>query len=235
MKQVSFAQAEYQNKKKQVRRERFLNQMVELVPWQRLQDAQSPVYVPGAAGRRGRPPIGLERMLRTYFLQQWYALADEALKDAIYNSQAMRDFVGIDLAVESVPDATTLPCFRHLLEAHALTQRIFGEINALHIMVKCSGAGFGIVLQSNISCEYPENIFYVLMIARGLYEHQENTCSDGSRQTSNLSYPDVLADHVSFIYGFTHRDIWACIAHVSCRRGHYYQFSHCHRAAALKK
>lgn len=69
-------------------------------------------------------------MLRVYFLQQWYALAGEALEDAIYDSQAMRDFIGIDLAIESVPDATTLLRFRHLLEKHALTQRIFEEINA---------------------------------------------------------------------------------------------------------
>ena len=130
MKQISFAQVEHQNKKKVTRRERFLAQMEALVPWQRLIDALLPSYFPNAAGKRGRPSIGLERMLRIYFLQQWYALADEALEDAIYDSQAMRDFVGIDLAIESVPDATTLLRFRHLLEKHALTQRIFAEINA---------------------------------------------------------------------------------------------------------
>ena len=130
MKQISFAQAEHQNKKKVTRRERFLAQMEAMVPWQRLIDALSPSYFPNAAGKRGRPPIGLGRMLRIYFLQQWYALADEALEDAIYDSQAMRDFIGIDLAIESVPDATTLLRFRHLLERHALTQRIFEEINA---------------------------------------------------------------------------------------------------------
>jgi IS5 family transposase len=130
MKQISFAQAEHQNKKKVTRRERFLAQMEALVPWQRLIDALSPSYYPNSAGKRGRPPIGLERMLRIYFLQQWYALADEALEDAIYDSQAMRDFIGLDLAIESVPDATTLLRFRHLLEKHTLTQRIFEEINA---------------------------------------------------------------------------------------------------------
>ncbi|MHB0775249.1 IS5 family transposase [Halomonas sp. WWR20] len=129
MKQTSFAQAEHQNKKKVTRRERFLAQMDALVPWQRLIETLSPSYFPNAAGKRGRPPIGLERMLRIDFLQQWYALADKALEDAIYDSQAMRDFIGIDLAVESVPDATTLLRFRHLLEKHALTQRIFEEIN----------------------------------------------------------------------------------------------------------
>jgi transposase, IS5 family len=130
MKQISFAQAEHQNKRRITRRERFLAQMDVLVPWQRLIEALSPSYFPNSAGKRGRPPIGLERMLRIYFLQQWYALADEALEDAIYDSQAMRDFIGIDLAIESVPDATTLLRFRHLLEKHALTQRIFEEINA---------------------------------------------------------------------------------------------------------
>ena len=70
-------------------------------------------------------------MLRIYFLQQWYALADEALEDAIYDSQAMRTFAGIDLSVEAVPDATTLLNFRHLLEAHALTAKIFAEVTTL--------------------------------------------------------------------------------------------------------
>jgi IS5 family transposase len=130
MKQITFAQAEHQNKKKVTRRERFLAEMNVLVPWQRLLDALSPSYYPDSAGKRGRPPTPLERMLRIYFLQQWYGLADEALEDAIYDSQAMRDFVGIDLSIESVPDATTLLRFRHLLKRHSLTQRIFEEINA---------------------------------------------------------------------------------------------------------
>ncbi len=68
-------------------------------------------------------------MLRIYFFQPWYALADEALEDAIYDSQAIRDLIGLDLAIESLPDATTLLRFRHLLEKHALTQRIFEGIN----------------------------------------------------------------------------------------------------------
>ena len=108
----------------------YYAEMNVLVPWQRLLDALSPSYYPDSAGKRGRPPTPLERMLRIYFLQQWYGLADEALEDAIYDSQAMRDFVGIDLSIESVPDATTLLRFRHLLERHSLTQRIFEEINA---------------------------------------------------------------------------------------------------------
>ena len=125
--QKSFAQAEYAQKKKTTRRERFLNEMERVVPWARLVACIEPHYF---KGERGRKPVGIERMLRMYFLQQWYALADEALEDALYDSQAMRSFVGIDLGVESVPDATTLLKFRHLLERHALTQKIFKEINA---------------------------------------------------------------------------------------------------------
>lgn len=100
------------------------------MPWPWLIEALLPYYFPNSGGKRGRPPIGLERKLRLYFLQQWYALADEALEDAIYDSQALRGLIGIDLAIQSVPDATRLLRFRHLLEQHALTQRIFEEINA---------------------------------------------------------------------------------------------------------
>ena len=127
--QTSFAQAEYAGKKKQTRRERFLSEMEGLVPWARLVALIVPFY---PKGERGRPPMGVEKMLRVYFLQQWYGLADEALEDALYDSQALRTFVGIDLGGgEAVPDATTLLHFRHLLEKHALTQAILAEVNAL--------------------------------------------------------------------------------------------------------
>ena len=127
-KQMSFAQAEYAGKKKMTKREKFLLEMEQVVPWARLVAVIEPYY---PSGKRGRPPIGIERMLRIYFLQQWYALADEALEDTIYDSQAMRTFAGIDLSSESVPDATTLLQFRHLLERHELTRRLFDEVRAL--------------------------------------------------------------------------------------------------------
>ena len=126
--QTSFAQSEYARKKKTTRRERFLSQMEQVVPWARLVAVILPHY---PAGKRGRPPVGVERMLRLYFLAQWYALADEALEDALYDSQALRSFAGIDLGTEAVPDATTLLKFRHLLEAHELGRRIFEEVGAL--------------------------------------------------------------------------------------------------------
>lgn len=129
--QVSFAQAEYDKKKKQTRREIFLKKMEQVVPWTRLIEVIEPHYP--KSGRRGRPPIGLKRMLRMYFVQQWYGLADEAVEDAIYDSQALRAFMDIDLSQQSVPDATTLMGFRHLLEANDLPQAMLVEVNAMLI------------------------------------------------------------------------------------------------------
>ena len=87
--QGSFSQAEYAGKKRQTRRDKFLAEMEQVVPWARLVERLRPLY---PKGERGRPPVGLERMLRIYFLQQWYGLADEALEDALYDSQALRGF-----------------------------------------------------------------------------------------------------------------------------------------------
>jgi len=125
--QPSFSQAEFANKKKITRREKFLARMETLIPWAQLLAVIEPFY---PKGERGRPPVGLERMLRVYFLQQWYGLADEVLEDALYDSQALRGFARIDLAAEGVPDATTLLKFRRLLETHDLCKGIFAAINA---------------------------------------------------------------------------------------------------------
>ena len=102
--------------------------MEQVVPWERLEALIEPVYP--SSGRVGRQPMGVPRRLRMYFLQQWFGLADEAVEDAIYDSHAMREFVGIDLARESVPDATTLLKFRRLLEEHKLTTALVDGINA---------------------------------------------------------------------------------------------------------
>jgi IS5 family transposase len=127
-KQLSFASYEFAQKKRVTRREKFLAEMEQVVPWGRLETLIEPKYP--SAGRVGRQPVGVARMLRMYCLQQWFGLSDEAVEDAIYDSQSMRDFVGIDLARESVPDATTLLKFRRLLEEHGLTAKLFEEINA---------------------------------------------------------------------------------------------------------
>src|ERR1700704_3688925 len=126
--QTSFSQAEFADKKKITRRERFLARMEEIIPWASLLAVLEPFY---PKGERGRPPVGLERMLRLYFLQQWYGLADEALEDALYDSQALRGFAGIDLPVAAVPDATTVLNFRHWLEEHDLTRALFDEVGAM--------------------------------------------------------------------------------------------------------
>ena len=129
--QMSFSQAEYAKKKKTTRREVFLEKMEHVVPWSRLVEVIEPHYPKSGAHVRGRPPIALERMLRMYCLQQWYGLADEAVEDAVYDSQALSGFMGIDLSRESVPDATTLMGFRHLLEENDLTRAMLVEVNAM--------------------------------------------------------------------------------------------------------
>ena len=125
--QTSFTHAEFAAKKKTTRREKFLSRMEEVIPWARLLAVIEPHY---PKGERGRPPVGLERMLRVYFLQQWYGLADEALEDALYDSQALQQFARLDLGAEGVPDATTLLKFRRLLETHDLCKGLFSAINA---------------------------------------------------------------------------------------------------------
>jgi IS5 family transposase len=127
MKQVSFASLEYAGKRRRTRREKFLGEMDRVVPWDRLVALIEPHYP--RAGRVGRQPVGVPRMLRMYFLQQWYSLSDEGLEDAVYDSQAMREFIGIDLSREQVPDATTLLKFRRMLEEHQLTKAIFEQVN----------------------------------------------------------------------------------------------------------
>jgi IS5 family transposase len=127
MTQMSFSDAEYASKKKLIRRDRFLAEIEAVTPWSALIAVIEPVYPKGDG--RGRPPIGVGRMLRMYVVQQCFGLSDEGIEDAIYDSQSIRNFVGIDLNRESAPDATTLLKFRRLLEKYNLTRRIFDEIN----------------------------------------------------------------------------------------------------------
>ncbi len=111
---------------KRTRRAEFLAQMELAVPWRELCAEIEPFYPkPG----NGRPPVGLERMLRMYFLQQWFNLSDPAVEEALYESVSMRHFVGIDLGREPVPDETTVCKFRHLLERHGLGAKIFARVN----------------------------------------------------------------------------------------------------------
>ena len=126
--QSSFSELEYAAKKKVTRRDRFLTEIEAITPWAELERTVAPFYP--SSGGRGRPPIGVLRMLRMYVAQQCFGLSDEGIEDALYDSQSIRRFVGIDLSRESAPDATTLLKFRRLLESHQLTESIFNAINA---------------------------------------------------------------------------------------------------------
>lgn len=118
----TFASLAYDNKKKKTRREKFLGEMDQVIPWEGLLRIVRKHY-PKAGN--GRQPMPMERMLRIYFMQQWYGLSDPAMEDALYDSESMRRFAQIDLEADVIPDETTILNFRHLLEEHHLTEKIF--------------------------------------------------------------------------------------------------------------
>lgn len=131
---------------RQSRRAEFLAQMDAVVPWAERVALIKPHY-PDTG--KGRPPVGVERMLRIYFLQQWFNLSDPAVEDAMYESPSMRGFVGIDLGREPAPDATTVCKFRHLLERHELGRRIFAEVNG-HLARHGLKIGTGTIVDATI-------------------------------------------------------------------------------------
>jgi len=123
--QRTFASLTWNGKGKVTRRERFLAEMDAVIPWSRLVRLIEPHY-PKAG--QGRQPLGLEKMLRIYFLQQWFNLSDPQAEDAIYDSESMRRFARVELGDEVVPDESTILRFRHLLEQHGLTHGIFDAV-----------------------------------------------------------------------------------------------------------
>jgi len=127
-KQRTFASMAWQAKGKVTRRERFLAEMDAVIPWSRLLALIEPHY-PKAG--QGRQPLGLEKMLRIYFLQQWFNLSDPQAEDAIYDSESMRRFAKVELSDDVVPDESTILRFRHLLEQHRLTKAIFDGVAGL--------------------------------------------------------------------------------------------------------
>ena len=128
MKQTTFASAAWEKKGKVTRRERFLAEMDQVVPWASILALIEPHY-PKAGN--GTQPMPMERMLRIYFMQQWFNLSDPAMEDALYDSESMRRFAGIELVEDAVPDESTILRFRHLLERHQLTQKIFELVRGL--------------------------------------------------------------------------------------------------------
>jgi IS5 family transposase len=122
------AQGGFETYRKPTKREKFLNEMEHTIPWQALHDLLAPYY-PKAGN--GRPPVGLMKMLRLHLLQHWYNLSDPGLEEALYESESMRRFAGIDLGREPVPDETTILRFRRLLEEHDLGRRLFAEVGRI--------------------------------------------------------------------------------------------------------
>ena len=129
--QPSFTDVEYGNRRRVSRREQFLETMDATIPWATWVGLIEPHYYSDGPGKRGRKAKPVETMLRMYLLQVWFSLSDEGVEDAIYDSYAMRRFMGLDFAVEQVPDATTLLHFRHLLEAHQLGEKLFASQNEI--------------------------------------------------------------------------------------------------------
>lgn len=117
--------AEFEQYRRPTRRDVFLQTMNEIVPWAQLCEVIEPHY---PKGEGGRPPIGLERMLRMHFVQHWFNLADDACEEALLDSVSLRRFVGIDLGRERVPDGTTLLKFRRLLNQHKLGEQLFAKV-----------------------------------------------------------------------------------------------------------
>jgi IS5 family transposase len=151
MKQQTLAMAADQSEgfeyyRKPIKRDAFLATMEQIVPWQALCEVIEPHY-PKVGN--GRPPIGLERMLRMYFVQPWFNLADEACEEALLDSTALRCFVGIDLGRERVPDGTTLLRFRRLLEKHQLGQALFAKVGEV-LQAQGMKVGVGTIVDATI-------------------------------------------------------------------------------------
>jgi IS5 family transposase len=128
MKQTTFAPVAWDKNRKVTRRERFLAKMDAVILWARLVGLIEPHY-PKAGN--GTQPMPMERMLRIYFMQNWFNLSDPGAEDSLYASESMRRFSGIELTADAIPDETTILRFRHLLEQHKLTECIFAEIRSL--------------------------------------------------------------------------------------------------------
>uniref|UniRef100_UPI0019015A7D transposase n=1 Tax=Xanthomonas fragariae TaxID=48664 RepID=UPI0019015A7D len=125
--QLSFGDAEYNGKRKRTRREVFLSEMDQVVPWKDLLTLIAPHYP--RSGQPGRQPYPLETMLRIHFVQQWYALSDPSAEEALYDTVSMRRFARLG-GLDNVPDETTILNFRRLLETHGLAARMLEAVNA---------------------------------------------------------------------------------------------------------
>jgi transposase, IS5 family len=139
-------QASFERFRRPTKRDVFLQTMEAIVPWSSLCEVIEPHY-PKAGG--GRPPIGLERMLRMHFVQHWFNLADEACEEALLDSASLRRFVGIDLGRERVPDGTTLLKFRRLLNENKLGEQLFAKVGEV-LQAKGVKVGKGTIVDATI-------------------------------------------------------------------------------------
>ncbi len=128
-KQLGFGDYEQTTAKKRTKREKFLADMDQVVPWQALIELIDPYY-PRTSNKGGRPPYPLATMLRIHLMQQWYSLSDPGMEEALIEVPTMRRFAGIDMISERIPDETTILAFRHLLEKHNLGEQIFETVKA---------------------------------------------------------------------------------------------------------
>jgi IS5 family transposase len=145
--QMSLARGGFERFGKTTKRAAFLGEMDAVLPWSDLCSLIEPHYP--KSGGRGRPPVGLERMLRIHFLQHWFNLSDPAVEEALYESMSMREFVGVDLGHEPVPDETTICKFRHLLERHELGRQIFERMGQ-HLQVKGFRLSTGTIVDATL-------------------------------------------------------------------------------------
>jgi len=133
MKQQSLAsQGVFEKYGRKSRREQFLDEIEAVIPWSAMESLVRPHYAKAGGGRQ---PVGLSIMLRTYFVQQWLNLSDPGVEEALYESAALRRFVGVDLGVAPAPDETTVLRFRHLLEKHDLGGMMLDSVN-FHLEAK---------------------------------------------------------------------------------------------------
>jgi IS5 family transposase len=147
-KQLGFGDYEQSTAKKQTKREKFLAEMEQVVPWQPLIDLIEPFY-PKKGSKGGRPPFPLDTMLRIHLMQHWYSLSDPAMEDALIEVPTMRRFAGIDWISERIPDETTILAFRHLLEKHDLGQQIFETVKA-HLKARGMAMKQGTIIDATL-------------------------------------------------------------------------------------
>ena len=129
MKQMSLGESGYERKTKRTRKREFLDEMNLVVPWAELVSLIAP-HAPAPGAKGGRPPFAVETMLRIHFLQQWFNLSDPSMEEALYDTPMFREFTGLDMGEENLPDESTILRFRHLLEKNNLSMQMLATVNA---------------------------------------------------------------------------------------------------------